>query len=49
MTDEDQHFAADRTVERVEVVVDGAPAIDHRPETHFVRIVPGAETCQGFP
>jgi uridine kinase len=49
MSDEDQHFAADRTVERVDLVVDGAPTIDHRPETHFVRIVPGVGSCQGFP
>jgi hypothetical protein len=49
MADEDQHFAADRTAERVDVVVDGAPSIDHRPETHFVRIVPGVGSCQGFP
>jgi adenosylcobyric acid synthase len=40
MSDEDAHFAADRTVERVGVVVDGDPVVPHDPAAEYVRIVP---------
>jgi len=36
MADERRHFAADRTVEQVRLVVDGAPTIAHDPEREFV-------------
>ncbi len=35
---EDAHFAQDRTVDRVDVVVDGAPSAPHDPERQFVRL-----------
>ena len=36
MADEDAHFALDRTGDHVDVLVDGAPAAAHDPETEFV-------------
>ena len=35
---EDDHFAADGTAARAELVVDGAPAVAHDPDTQYVRI-----------
>ncbi|MDG4829088.1 hypothetical protein O7627_07190 [Solwaraspora sp. WMMD1047] len=36
---EDAHFAADRTATRADLVVDGAPAVPHNPDTEYVRLV----------
>jgi uridine kinase len=36
MAAEADHFAADRTAERVDIVVDGAPAIAHDPQMEYV-------------
>lgn len=36
MADEDRHFAADRTAERVDLIVDGAPSVPHEEEDEFV-------------
>lgn len=38
MLDEDEHFAADRTVDHVDVVVDAASSVVHRQEHEYVRI-----------
>jgi uridine kinase/predicted TPR repeat methyltransferase len=38
MTEEETHFASDDTQERADVVVDGAPSLDHDEEAEFVRI-----------
>jgi uridine kinase len=38
MAEEDAHFRSDATVSRVDVFVDGAPAIPHDPEREFVRL-----------
>lgn len=35
---EDAHFARDRARARADVLVDGAPALPHDPETEFVRL-----------
>jgi uridine kinase len=37
LADEERHFAADRTVERADVIVDGAPADPHDPRTEYLR------------
>jgi hypothetical protein len=34
---EDAHFAADRTAARADLVVDGAPALPHDPDTEYAR------------
>ncbi|MFD0822594.1 uridine kinase, partial [Micromonospora zhanjiangensis] len=34
---EDVHFAADRTAEHADLVVDGAPELNHDPTTRYVR------------
>lgn len=34
--DEDRHFAADRTEERADLVVDGDSSVPHDPATEFV-------------
>lgn len=36
--EEDAHFVADRTRDRADVIVDGAPTIPHEPEVEFVRL-----------
>jgi uridine kinase len=36
MAEEDAHFAADRTRDRADLIVDGAPSIPHDPEEEFV-------------
>jgi len=41
MADEDRHFAADRTVARADVIIDGAPEAPHDPETEYVRRAAG--------
>jgi uridine kinase len=38
MIDEAAHFAADRTSELVDLIVDGAPQVEHDPETSYVRL-----------
>jgi uridine kinase len=38
MREEDEYFAADPTRERAGVVVDGAPTLDHDPESSFVQL-----------
>jgi hypothetical protein len=38
MADEEAHFAMDRTLDRVEIVVDGAPSAPHDPESEFIRL-----------
>ncbi|MET9293284.1 hypothetical protein [Streptomyces sp. NPDC003077] len=39
MSDEDRHFAEDRTAERADVLVDGDPvAVPHDPDSSFVRL-----------
>ncbi len=38
MADEEKHFATDDTRRRADVVVDGAPAVQHDPEREFVRL-----------
>ncbi len=38
MAEEDEHFGRDGTIERCEVVVDGAPAVPHDPECEFIRL-----------
>jgi uridine kinase len=38
MAAEDAHYAEDRTRERSDVIVDGAPTINHDPERQFVRL-----------
>jgi hypothetical protein len=40
MGDEATHFAADRTTEHVDLVVDGAPTIERDPTTSYVRLTP---------
>jgi uridine kinase len=35
---ENDHFAADRTLERVDLVVDGNPTLPHDPDVEFVRL-----------
>jgi uridine kinase len=47
MSDEDQHFAVDRTAEMVDVLVDGDPSAPHQPNTQYVRILPPHRTRQG--
>jgi hypothetical protein len=37
MAGEDAHFAADRTRDRADLIVDGAPSILHDPVVEFVR------------
>ncbi len=41
MLEEDHHYQADGARDRADVVVDGAPAVDHDPETSFVRLAGG--------
>jgi uridine kinase len=36
MEAEDRHFAEDRAMDRAELIVDGEPMVDHRPEEQFV-------------
>lgn len=38
MAEEDAHYAADRTRDRADLVVDGAPSTPHDPETEYVRL-----------
>jgi uridine kinase len=38
MAAEDTHFAEDKTVEQVELLVDGAPAVEHDPENQYLRV-----------
>src|SRR5262245_21419055 len=38
MAEEDAHFLADRTIDRCNVLVEGAPTIAHDPEHEFVRL-----------
>src|SRR5439155_1600778 len=38
MADERAHFAADRTAERADLVVDGAPGVAHDPHTGYVTL-----------
>ena len=40
MAEEDAHYAVDRTRERADVIVDGAPSIAHEPESEYVRLGP---------
>jgi uridine kinase len=35
--EEDRHFAVDRTVEHVDLLVDGAPTVPHDPRTEYLR------------
>jgi uridine kinase len=37
LADEERHFAADRTVEHADLLVDGAPAEPHDPRTEYLR------------
>ncbi|WP_433529580.1 uridine kinase family protein [Micromonospora sp. CA-263727] len=39
---ERDHFAADRTESRADLVVDGAPTLPHDADRHFLRLVPAA-------
>ena len=41
MAEEDAHYAVDRTRDRADVIVDGAPSIAHEPELEYVRWTPG--------
>lgn len=41
MADEDAHFALDCTSDHVDVLVDGAPAVTHDPETEFLSAARG--------
>jgi uridine kinase len=38
MAEEDAHYAADRTTERVDLIVDGAPSLAHDRSSEFVRL-----------
>jgi uridine kinase len=38
MAEEDEHFGADRTIVRCDLLIDGAPKISHDPEREFVRL-----------
>jgi len=38
MAEEDVHFARDRTRERADVIVDGAPSVPHDPDEEFVAL-----------
>jgi uridine kinase len=38
MANEAAHFAMDKTIDRVEFVVDGSPSVPHDPETEFVSL-----------
>ncbi len=38
MAEEDAHYAVDRTRNRADVIVDGAPSIPHDPESQYVRL-----------
>ena len=40
MAAEDAHFAEDETVEHVELLVDGAPDVEHDPEHQYLRVSP---------
>jgi uridine kinase len=39
IAEEDVHFARDRTRERADVIVDGAPLVPHDPEEEFVALI----------
>lgn len=45
MAEEDEHFVADSTAERVDLVVDGAPTVSHQPESQYVAL--DAAPCAG--
>jgi uridine kinase len=38
MAEEDAHYALDRTRDRADVIVDGAPSLTHDPETELIRL-----------
>jgi uridine kinase len=38
MAEEDAHYAVNRTSERADVIVDGAPSLAHDPNSEFVRL-----------
>jgi cytidylate kinase len=38
MAEEDAHFAADATISRCDLIVDGAPRVRHDPEIEFIRL-----------
>jgi hypothetical protein len=45
IADENAHFAADRTRDRADLVVDGNPTAGHDPETQFVRRSATRRSC----